>query len=228
MERAEVVGGGRGGDAGEDAGLRLDERDREALLVEHGGGLEPDVAAADDERALGALDRRAERIGVVEGAHQENAGESAAGRLRQPPWPRAGGERQEIPAEPPAVGERYRPRRPVDGDGLDARDQLDPLGLVEALRAEEEPLAGELALEVALGKRRALVGGRGLVADEGQRAGVAEGAQLRDERGAGLARAYHHDACRCRVHASALRSFLRLRSLYMSAARSRNRRRSCR
>ena len=90
---------------------------------------------------------------------------------------RAGGEREEVVGERAAVGEGDGAGGAVDGGGGGAGEELDPLGGVEARRAQEQALAGELALEVGLGERRALVGRDRLGADERERAGVAEGAQ---------------------------------------------------
>ena len=92
-----------------------------------------------------------------------------------------------------------RAARSMAAAGVPVRS-VDALGREEARGPQEQPLERHLALEVALGERRALVGEVGLGADQGERAGVAEGAELRHQRGAGLARAHHDDPRRLRLH----------------------------
>ena len=87
VEGAEPVGGDGGGDALEDAGGGFHEGDVEAALGGHGGGLEPDVAAADDQdaAAFGELVRhgvdvgeRADGVDAVE-VPADGGGEAAGG-----------------------------------------------------------------------------------------------------------------------------------------------------
>ena len=202
VQVAEVVGGGGGGDAGEDAGGGLENGDVEALLAEDGGGFEADVAAADDEGAGAAREGGGEGVGVGEGAHQQDAGEVAADLGGEAAGGAAGGQREEVVGQRAAVGEGQGAGGGVDGGGGGAEEEGDLLGLEEGGGPEEQAFERHLALEVALGERRALVGEVRLGADEGQRAGVSEGAQAGDQRGAGLACAHHDDPRRLRIHAA--------------------------
>ena len=168
VQGAEVVGGGGRGDAGEDARRRFDQHDVEALLAQHRRGLEADVAAAHHQRPRAGRDDLGQRVGVAEVAHREHAGEAAALRVRQASRHGAGGERQEVPGQRrPSASAIARPARSIAAT-CGSGEELDAFGGVEARRAQQQPLAGELALEVALGERRALVGRRGLGADQRQ------------------------------------------------------------
>ena len=116
VEVAEVVGGGGRRDAGEDARRRLDERDLEALLAQHGGRLEADVAAADDQRPAPAGERwrrarrrrRASRISSTPARAPPIVGRQAARPVRR--WSARGGRR---------AGARPSARTTVAGGAVD-------------------------------------------------------------------------------------------------------------
>ena len=188
VERAEIVGRRRRRHAREDARRRLDQRHGEALLAQHRRGLEADVAAADDQRPHAGADPRAESVCIGEVAHEQHARQIAPGLGRQAPRAGARGEGEKVVGKGASVGEADAPRRTVDRGGGRPGQELDAFALVEARRPQEQPLARRLALEVGLGERRPLVGRHRLAADESQRPAMPECAELRHERGAGLAR----------------------------------------
>ena len=202
VEVAEIVGGRRGRDPGEDARRGLEKRDLEPLLAQDGGRFEADVAAADDQRPTAPGEGGGERVGVGQRPHQKDAAEIAADPGRQAARRAAGREREEVVGQHAAVGEGDGAGGAVDGGGRRAGEERDAFGLEEARRPQEQPFERHLALEIPLGERRPLVGEVRLAADQRERAGVAEGAELRHQRGPGLARA-HHDDPRClRLHLS--------------------------
>ena len=125
VEVAEVVGGGGGGDAGEDARGGLDQGDVEPLLAEDGGGLEADVAAADDERAGAAGEGGGEGVGVGEAAHQQDAVEVAADLGGEAAGGAAGGQREEVVGQPrPSARVRVRAAGSMAVAGVPVRSAI--------------------------------------------------------------------------------------------------------
>jgi hypothetical protein len=80
----EEVGDHRRRDAGEQPFLRLDQGDGDPALAEDRRGLQPDVAAADDDRAAGRGHRTPQPVGVVERADAEDAAEAGARQSQLP------------------------------------------------------------------------------------------------------------------------------------------------
>ena len=187
VQRAEPVRRLGGGDTLEDAGGHLDEGDVEALFCTDGRGLEPDIAAADDEDAGARDEPRGHAVGIGEVAHGEDAGQLSSDGGGQAAGAGAGGERERVIGKRRAVGQRHAAAGGVDGGGGGAGAQCDGMVGIPGGGAEVEAFFLHLAQEVGFGEGRALIGGDGFLADKGDLAVEAFGAEFRDERGAGLA-----------------------------------------
>ena len=162
--------------AHQDARLRLDDRDRGAALARAGRELQADEAAADDGDAAAGPRCGADRERVVEGAQIDAArsdGPAAAAGAASRRSPAAACRR----ASARAVGERTVLRRAVDRRRpRPAMDRCRALG--ETLVAGDRSSASaRLADHRVLGQRRPLVGQMRLVADQRDRAVIADLAQ---------------------------------------------------
>ena len=130
---------------------------------------------------------------------------SCVARHLEPPRPAADAQQQVVVGELAAVVEPDAPRAAVDGRHAHAEPRLDAVLLVEVRAAQPQPLALELAGEVFLRQRRAVVGQVGLVAHQHDRARVALAAQRVDGLHRRVARADDDDPlCHCVDPPSAL------------------------
>ena len=96
-------------------------------------------------------------VGVLDAAQVEHAVQLRAGD-REPSRLGAGGQQQAVVAQPLAVVEGQLARRRVQAHRRSAEAQLDVVPGVEALVVDVDLLAADLATQVLLGQRRALVG----------------------------------------------------------------------
>ena len=124
---------------------------------ERGRHLAADVAAADQHGALGLLGVGADRVGVAERAQVVDAVEVAALRA-QPAHVRAGGEQRVVELDLVLGRQRGHALVAVELHHAGAGEQLDVLLAPPLVGAEQHVLPGLLALQVALGQRRPVVG----------------------------------------------------------------------
>ena len=134
--------------------------------------LQPDEAGADDDDGLGGLEARVDGVGFGERAQVHDPVEVGAFE-RQQPVAGAKGEHQMVIRKRRAGGEMDARGRAVDSCHAVAEQEVDAAGFVEGVRPQHQPVGGHLAQEISLGERRALVGRRRLVADDGDRRLVA-------------------------------------------------------
>ncbi len=186
MEAPEIVGRLGRRDALQDARGRLDQRGMEAELDRDGGGLEPDVAAADDQRARAASQDGRHGVDIGERAQGENVAQRAAKAGRQGAGPRSRGKRELVVDQALAIFERHRPGGGIDHLHPGIEPQFDAVLIPETRGAQIEALESAFPQEIALGERRALVRSGRLLADQGYGAFMPERAQARGQRGAGL------------------------------------------
>ena len=189
----EEVGQGAAGDAGQTAGLALDDDGLGAQGAGRGGGLQPHIAAADHGQPRAGFQHRLQGFRIREGAQGEDAGQVGSGNL-QTPGPRAGGQDQDVPGKARSIVERDCSGRAVDGGDGGFGAQVDIVLGVPGGGAQFDRLDVRLALQPGLGEGRALVGDRRLVADQDDGPLMAVLAQERRRRPARMARADDDDA----------------------------------
>ncbi len=184
-----------------DAIRHLEHRDCEARLGTGGRALEADVARADDGDSLGAGQFGADRIDVGLGAQVMDASEPGA-RNGERAGAAAGGEQQPVVGQGGAVVECHQAPAAVDRRRPSAESQLAVLLLIERHRADPQPVGVELARQVLLRQRRALVGKLRLVTHQHQAPAEAVAPQAVDGLRRGMARADDHDSLGQLLHPS--------------------------
>jgi hypothetical protein len=168
----------------------FDQRDGAAELAQHGGGLEPDIAAADnddlpDERQLG---NQPVNIGTRADIMDSSQIMPAA---RQTTRPATGRPDQVAIGKPAAILEADAVGRRLDSHDRGSGNQVDRTFRPIAAGANEQPFERFVAGKIFLGQWRALVRRFGLVADQRDRAGIAFLPQR--HRGLGAAMTGSHD-----------------------------------
>jgi hypothetical protein len=196
VRRAVELGHDRGDRAADEPVGRLHHGHRRPERPGDGRRLQADEAAADHDDPGGAGQERAHPGGVVESTQVADAGQVGAGD-GQSPGRGADGERQAVEAQLlPRGGLGDAGAGPLHGHALDllTADEIDAGVAVEGRRPEGQGLGSGGSGEELLGQRRALVRGVGLLADEGDRSGVAAVAEGHGQLEAGLAGADDEDA----------------------------------
>ena len=143
----------------------FEHRDVEAALSRDGRDLETDVARADEQHARARRQRRRDGVDVGDRAQVVHAGQLRA-RHGERARTAAGREQQAVVRERAAVARGARARA-AGLELLDARVLLERHALlcVERRGPQQQPLARELAREILLRQRRALIRRIRLVAE---------------------------------------------------------------
>lgn len=140
---------------------RVDHRHLEAGLASRGRSLAPDPARADHHELAAPPDPLPQPVGIRQRAQVVDPVEIRS-RERQAPRLRAGRQQQPVIRQPLASREHDLRRRRVDALHGRCGTQLDLVARVEALRLEKDLLQADLAAQIILGQRRALIGTLGL------------------------------------------------------------------
>ena len=136
--------------------------------------LQADEPAADDDHVPDLLKPFHDRTDIGKGADIVHAGQIRA-RHRQDAYPRAGRDHEFLVAEYRTVGAGHRLLLIVDGGRRHAQPQVDSLIGIEGFRPEQQPVLGDLAHQIGLGQRRALIRQFGFLAQHDDRFVVAGG-----------------------------------------------------
>ncbi len=172
-------------------GRQLDDGRLCAKRPGRGGGFQADIAPTDDQEPFARLHHRLQPIGVGEVAKLVQVVRPGAGKA-QLAVHRSRRENQLVvsrlapavqPHQPLGSVDRLRPRPEAQGDGLLA---------IEAVRLQLQVIEVGLALEIGLGERRPLIRRGRLLADKGDRAGMAPLPEQGRGRPAGVASAHDH------------------------------------
>jgi hypothetical protein len=177
-------------DPSEDPIERLDEHHLLAELAQHGGRFEADIATTDHRHALDGRELREHPIDVRPAADDMNSRQLAS-LAAKPARLAARGPDQPIVSEACACFRREDLRARIDRDDPSAGYQLHLAVRPEAGGSDQKPVERLLAGEILLRERRAFVGKLGFGADQSDRAGEAELAEL--DRGLRPAMAGAHD-----------------------------------
>ena len=169
-----------------------------------GGRLQPDIAAADDDKTAARCKIGLHRIDIGHSADGVDARKVAPDSRGQAAGDRSGGQDQFVIVGG-FIAQRNGAGGGVDrGDGV-AKPQGDVVFGIEFGAAQPKTLRLHLSHQIGFGQGRALIGGLGLGADQGDLPGVAAVTQSGDHSCPGLSCADYHHMC----HASALWSNLR-------------------
>ena len=179
-------------DRGQRRGRCLDDGHVRAEPVCAGGDFLADEAGADHDHARAGAKRLSQPAGVGEASQLVDVGEAL--RARQPAWAAAGGDQQLRERQARAGGERQLACGDVQAGCPLAEQQLDVAVAVPLVGAEAQRGFIDPSREVLLGKRRAVVGRDGLIADEPNRTVMAVAAKCLDRTLGGESPAGDHDA----------------------------------
>ena len=159
-------------DAGHQALCGFQHGDVLAFATGHGGDFEADEAAADDHHVLRGLQCGLDGAGIVQRTQAADAAQVRAGQ-RQRPQARAGAQREAVVGQCRAVIERELLRGAIDRRNAGAEFCSELLFFHGFRRAHHQLRLGGIALQVALGQRRAVVGPMRFGADQRDRPGIA-------------------------------------------------------
>ena len=187
----EVRQRGRDG-AGHHPVHRFEHRHLQSALGADGGDLKPDIARADDGDARTRQERRLQRVHIGDGFEIENPRQIGA-RTAQLAHPRAGGQQQLVVGQLAAIGQLHGLARTVDRLGRGVQQQIDARFAIIGIGFQEQARPLQLAQQIGLGERRALIGRIGFLAHQGDGAGMAFGAQRLDGLDGGLTGANNDD-----------------------------------
>jgi hypothetical protein len=192
VELDEMLGDLRRAKLGEQVDIEADQGDVEPELGQRGGDLHADETAADDDRVACRRGRLPDRGRILDRPKAEDAGQ-----LRALDWEpaRKGSRRQQQPAIAVAapVARRDRPLPRGEARGLDSEQELDAVVVVELLRLDECVVPLGLAAQEALRQRRAVVGQRLLLRQQGDPAFASCGPVFADRPGRREAAADDHE-----------------------------------
>ena len=150
----------------------LDHGDIQAKASGDGGHLQANIARADDGQARAGADMGADRVDVGGGAQGVDAREVCAGD-RQGPGAGACGEDQGVVGDLLAIIGADAFGGAVYGGGGGVEPERDAFMIVGFEIAKQEPVFAPFASQIFLGQRRALIGGEGLFANQGDGASKA-------------------------------------------------------
>ena len=181
-----------------EVGAEVDDGDVAAVGEQAAGGLEPEQAAADDDRLLARSGGGEHAVGVVDGAETVDARGERLVRLVQPgngrhERPRAGGDQQRVVVFLDAVMRGDDLGEAVDLVDAGAGMQGDAVLLVPVQRVQVDLVVVLLAAEY-VGQHDSVVVAVGFVTEHGdlELLGAAAGEHLLDRTGPGHAVAHHH------------------------------------
>src|ERR1019366_6294609 len=128
-ETAEEGGQFRSGKLWEQEIAFLDQHDMNAHAAERCGGLDTEVAAAEDNDALGVLGGPPQRLGIRQSVQAMNAGKHGA-RDGRANWFRPSSDQQLVEMDIPGQTRAHQPLRRIDADDSNAKHYVDRLLLV--------------------------------------------------------------------------------------------------
>ena len=173
-------------------GHRIDDGDREPQLARRCGDLGADPTGTDHDDSASASEPLAQSIRVRLVAEVQDPVQVAA-RDAEPEGLRACGEQQPVVLQSRSVVERDIAGRRVESHRRAAENELDAVIVVEAAIVHEQFAGRDVAAEVALRKRWALVRALLLVAEQDHTPVEAFGAQRLRSLGAGKTGADDHE-----------------------------------
>ena len=188
VQAGEPIGNGGAGHAAHYPLLGLQDGDFGACLRRRGRHFQPYVPSAHNDNPPSRSKFLVQRVGVVQRPQIVDAGQIRARRIELA-QNASGGQHQAVVAELLAVVQHRKLVAAVHGQHPAAQAQFHVPGLVVLRPAKQQPLALEFAGQVLLGKRRALIGRRALLADQRYRPAMAAEPKRDDQLGRGLAAA---------------------------------------
>ena len=221
MQRTEIVRGLCRRDPLQDARRHFHQRDREPELRGDRRRLQPDIAAADDHDAGAGTELVPHGIDIAQPAHGIDTVQPASDGVRQAARNRAGCQDELIIGDD-LIAEGQPAGGAVDTGHALAKTQGDRLFRIEIDRAQGQAVNLHLAEQIGLGQGGALIGRRGLFADQGDLARKTASPEPRHQCRSGLTRPDNHHMrhvfalCLAETHAASGR--VPCRTLYLGAS----------